>query len=74
MPIQDHLDVNTQLRALETEGNKFHAPCAAKQVNVQVMLCVQPIYRENLPVAQNLTARLRATPVYHYLTAKKKKR
>ena len=38
--------------------------------NLEVMLCFQPIHRENLTAAQTLTARLWATPTYQYLAAK----
>ena len=71
MPIQDYLNVNTLYRTLETGGTNLTPLVLLNNLaNVEVMLCVQPIHREKLTVEQTLTARPRATPTHHYLTAK----
>ena len=71
MPIQGHLNFNTQHRTSETGANNC-TPLVllSNKADVEVMLCVQPMHRGNLTIAQALTARLWATPTYHYLTAK----
>ena len=66
-----NLDVNTQHRTLKTRGGKSTPLVQLNNyANVEVVLCVQPINREYLTVAQKLTARVRATPIYQCLTAK----